>query len=108
METLKSESKKRVLPSWMTDSVNERKVASVKPAKRNQTAAMRVGAATRWDSLRSGGFLVALLACQSGQVNEVGPSCSALRSQLAPYREAPGECSSVSSVLLRFCHLAVS
>lgn len=56
METLKSENKKRVLPSWMTDSVNETKVVSVKTAKRKQTAAVRVGAATRWDSLRSGDF----------------------------------------------------
>ncbi|XP_034374662.1 cell cycle regulator of non-homologous end joining isoform X2 [Arvicanthis niloticus] len=48
METLKSENKKRVLPSWMTDPVNERKVVSVKTAaKRKQTAAVRVGAATR-------------------------------------------------------------
>lgn len=94
METLKSEDKKRVLPSWMTDPVNERKVVSVKTAaKRKQTAAVRVGAATRWDSLRSGDFSVALLACHSGQGNEVGHSSSALRSQLAPPREAPGECS---------------
>ncbi|XP_028624265.1 cell cycle regulator of non-homologous end joining [Grammomys surdaster] len=47
METLKSENKKRVLPSWMTDPVNERKVISVKTTKRKQTAAVRVGAATR-------------------------------------------------------------
>lgn len=108
METLKSENKKRVLPSWMTDPVNERKVVSVKTAaKRKQTVAVRVGAATRWDSLRSGDFSVALLACHSGQGNEVGPSSSALRSQLAPPREAPGECSLVSSVLVRSCHLAV-
>lgn len=77
METLKSETKKRVLPSWMTAPVNEKKVVSVKTTKRKQTAAIRVGAATRWDSVRSGGFSVALLACQSGQGNEVGPSCSA-------------------------------
>lgn len=89
METLKSDNKKRVLPSWMTAPENEKKVVSVKKAKRKQTAAIRVGAATRWDSLRSRGLLVALLAYRSGQGNEVGPSCSALRSQLAPHREAP-------------------
>lgn len=47
METLKSDNKKRVLPSWMTAPGNERKVVSVKTAKRKQTAAIRVGAATR-------------------------------------------------------------
>lgn len=47
METLKSENKKRVLPSWMTAPVNEKKVVSVKTAKRKQRAAGRVGAATR-------------------------------------------------------------
>lgn len=47
METLKSNNKKRVLPSWMTAPGNERKVVSVKTAKRKQTAAIRVGAATR-------------------------------------------------------------
>lgn len=47
METLKSDNKKRVLPSWMTAPENEKKVVSVKKAKRKQTAAIRVGAATR-------------------------------------------------------------
>lgn len=47
METPKSENKKRVLPSWMTAPVNERKVVSVKTAKRKQRAARQVGAATR-------------------------------------------------------------
>lgn len=49
METLKSKTKTRVLPSWMTAPVDERKVVSVKTATRKQTAAwaQRVGAATR-------------------------------------------------------------
>uniref|UniRef100_A0A8C6ICB5 Cell cycle regulator of NHEJ n=1 Tax=Mus spicilegus TaxID=10103 RepID=A0A8C6ICB5_MUSSI len=49
METLKSKTKTRVLPSWMTAPVDERKVVSVKTATRKQTApwARRVGAATR-------------------------------------------------------------
>ncbi|OBS80272.1 hypothetical protein A6R68_21530 [Neotoma lepida] len=46
METLKSE-KKRVLPSWMTAPVDERKVLSVKTPKRKRMAAVQVGAATR-------------------------------------------------------------
>lgn len=58
METLKSENKKRVLPSWMTDPVNERKVVLVKaPRRRRKMAAVCVGAATRWDSLGPRGRL---------------------------------------------------
>ncbi|KAL1778256.1 modulator of retrovirus infection-like [Sigmodon hispidus] len=47
METLKSEDKKRVLPSWMTAPVDERKVLSVKKPQRKRRAAAQVGSATR-------------------------------------------------------------
>lgn len=60
METLKSDNKKRVLPSWMTAPGNERKVVSVKTAKRKQTAAIRVGAATRAPAKESRGHFLPL------------------------------------------------
>ncbi|XP_021047011.1 cell cycle regulator of non-homologous end joining isoform X3 [Mus pahari] len=48
MDTLKSKTKTRVLPSWMATPVSERKVLSVKTATRKQTAAQRrARAATR-------------------------------------------------------------
>lgn len=54
METLKSENKKRVLPSWMTAPVNERKAVPAKTQKRKRMAAVHPGAVTRWDSLGQG------------------------------------------------------
>ncbi|XP_047393265.1 cell cycle regulator of non-homologous end joining-like [Sciurus carolinensis] len=39
METLKSGSKKRVLPSWMTSQMTERRVVPVKTPKRRRMAA---------------------------------------------------------------------
>ncbi|XP_059113546.1 cell cycle regulator of non-homologous end joining [Peromyscus eremicus] len=47
METLKSENKKRVLPSWMTAPADERRVLSARTPKRKRTAAVQAGAATR-------------------------------------------------------------
>ncbi|NP_001233721.1 cell cycle regulator of non-homologous end joining [Cricetulus griseus] len=47
METLKSENKKRVLPSWMTAPVDEKRELSVKTPKRKKIAAGQVGLATR-------------------------------------------------------------
>ncbi|MBZ3887209.1 Modulator of retrovirus infection [Sciurus carolinensis] len=46
METLKSESKKRVLPSWMTSQVTERRVVPVKTPKRRRMAAGSAAAGT--------------------------------------------------------------
>lgn len=47
METLASENKKRVLPSWMTAPVDERRVLPARTPKRKRTAAEQVGAAAR-------------------------------------------------------------
>ncbi|XP_036037743.1 cell cycle regulator of non-homologous end joining, partial [Onychomys torridus] len=47
METLKSENKKRVLPSWMTAPVEERRALSATRPKRKRMAAVQLGAATR-------------------------------------------------------------
>ncbi|XP_006990449.2 cell cycle regulator of non-homologous end joining [Peromyscus maniculatus bairdii] len=47
METLASENKKRVLPSWMTAPVDERRVLPARTPKRKRTAAVQVGAAAR-------------------------------------------------------------
>uniref|UniRef100_A0A8D2CUA3 Cell cycle regulator of NHEJ n=1 Tax=Sciurus vulgaris TaxID=55149 RepID=A0A8D2CUA3_SCIVU len=46
METLKSGSKKRVLPSWMTSQVAERRVVPVKTPNRRRMAAGSVAAGT--------------------------------------------------------------
>ncbi|XP_028721963.1 cell cycle regulator of non-homologous end joining [Peromyscus leucopus] len=46
-ETLESENKKRVLPSWMTAPVDERRVLPARTPKRKRTAAVQVGAAAR-------------------------------------------------------------
>lgn len=47
METLESENKKRVLPSWMTAPVDERRLLPARTPKRKRTAAEQVGAAAR-------------------------------------------------------------
>lgn len=47
METLASENKKRVLPSWMTAPEDERRVLPARTPKRKRTAAVQVGAAAR-------------------------------------------------------------
>lgn len=47
METLESENKKRVLPSWMTAPVDERRLLPARTPKRKRTAAVQVGAAAR-------------------------------------------------------------
>lgn len=46
-ETLASENKKRVLPSWMTAPVDERRLLPARTPKRKRTAAEQVGAAAR-------------------------------------------------------------
>lgn len=46
-ETLASENKKRVLPSWMTAPEDERRVLPARTPKRKRTAAVQVGAAAR-------------------------------------------------------------
>uniref|UniRef100_A0A8D2BFK2 Cell cycle regulator of NHEJ n=1 Tax=Sciurus vulgaris TaxID=55149 RepID=A0A8D2BFK2_SCIVU len=46
METLKSGSKQRVLPSWMTSQVTERRVVPVKTPKRRRMVAGSVAAGT--------------------------------------------------------------
>ncbi|CAH6778423.1 Cyren [Phodopus roborovskii] len=53
METLNSENKKRVLPSWMTAPVDERRESSMKSPRRKTTAAVQAGVATRAPVMRT-------------------------------------------------------
>ncbi|KAF0877734.1 cell cycle regulator of non-homologous end joining isoform X1 [Crocuta crocuta] len=53
METFKSGNKKRVLPTWMTAQVAEKKKVSVKTRKGRKPAAMPVAAAGRPPALRT-------------------------------------------------------
>lgn len=77
METLESESKKRVLPSWMTAPVDERRVLPARTPKRKRTAAVQVGAAARWGNPGSGCFSVGVLAWSVGRAVRWGhPSSS--------------------------------